>query len=73
MKPSKLSHNITSLYNRHADEPDFDCEFLSGDSINARGNESILDPDPDEEFADDYNDRDWDTDIYDPYLEQSYY
>lgn len=41
-------NNITSLYNRHHDEPDFDCEFLLGDSLEIRGNENMLDPDPDE-------------------------
>lgn len=66
-------NNITSLYSRHQDEPDFDCEFLKDDSIDSRGNEDILDPDPDYNFEDDYNDSQWDVDTYDPYLEQTYY
>lgn len=64
--------NITALYSRHEDEPDFDCEFLYDDGMDSRGNESILDPDP-EDYKDVFNDSEWDTDVYDPYLEQTYY
>ncbi|RZJ52358.1 MAG: hypothetical protein EOO44_12080 [Flavobacterium sp.] len=66
----KLGINtITALYNRNDDEPDFDCEFLYGEVLN----ESILDPEQDDDFKDDYNDNEWDTNIYDPYMEQTYY
>ncbi|MBE8726479.1 hypothetical protein [Flavobacterium hungaricum] len=61
---------ITALYNRNEDEPDFDCEFLYGDTMDE--GESILDPEADE-LNDDYNDNEWNTDLYDPYLEQTYY
>lgn len=63
---------ITDLYSRHHDEPDFDCEFLKTDSLDVYQNETILDTDP-EEYTDDYNDKQWDTEVYDPYQEQSYY
>lgn len=66
-----LNH-ITDLYNRYEGEPDFDCEFLKTDGLDTYENETILDPEP-EEYADDYNDREWDNELYDPYQEQTYY
>ncbi|GAA3757273.1 hypothetical protein [Flavobacterium ginsengiterrae] len=66
-------NNITSLYSRHEDEPDFDCEFLYGDGIESRGNENILDPDPDDYIKNGYNDSRWNADVFNPYVEQTYY
>lgn len=63
---------VFDLYSKHHDEPDFDCEFLQDISQDFYQNNSI-DSDSEEDFADDYNDNQWDADIYDPYLESTYY
>ncbi|GAA3729467.1 hypothetical protein GCM10022422_09450 [Flavobacterium ginsengisoli] len=60
------------LYDKHDDEPDFDCEFLQGISYNEE-NENTIDAEADEDFADLYNDNQWDVDIYDPYSESTYF
>mgnify|MGYP003575683337 FL=1 len=60
------------LYQKYEDEPDFDCEFLNGISYNEE-TENTIDAETDEDFADLYNDNQWDVDIYDPYLESTYF
>ncbi|WET02426.1 hypothetical protein [Flavobacterium sp. YJ01] len=64
---------ITDLYRKNDDEPDFDCEFLSAANHDYIQEENIIDPDSDEELSDEFNDNQWDADIYDPYLESTYY
>lgn len=70
------SENTTGLIDLHAknhDEPDFDCEFLHATLNDYIESESITDPDPEEDYSDDYHDREWDMDIYDPYQESAYF
>ncbi|MCR4033793.1 MULTISPECIES: hypothetical protein [Flavobacterium] len=67
----KSTSQLADLYQRHDDEPDFDCEFLKG--ISHDHSENIIDLEPEEDHTDDYNDNQWDADIYDPYLESTYY
>ncbi|QSW90142.1 hypothetical protein J0383_04820 [Flavobacterium endoglycinae] len=62
---------ILDLYRKHEDEPDFDCEFLKG--ITHEQTENSIDLDSEQEQMDDYNDYEWDPEIYDPYLESTYY
>ncbi|HEY1194882.1 hypothetical protein [Flavobacterium sp.] len=59
------------LYLKYDDEPDFDCEFLQ--DITHDSNENVIDVDSEEDLMDDYNDDQWDAEIYDPYLESTYY
>lgn len=70
---SKKEHSsqIANLYVKYEDEPDFDCEFLEG--INNDHTESVIDIESEDEFKDDYNDSQWEADLYDPYLESTYY
>ncbi len=70
--PLKSRVNCPDLYQKSDDEPDFDCEFLYA-STDGIENESIIDPDPEDERLDEFNDNQWDADIYDPYLESTYY
>lgn len=64
---------VMDLYYKYEDEPDFDCEFLHGISYEYEQNESSIDSEYEEELIDEYNDNQWDTDIYDPYLESTYF
>ncbi|MEL1253090.1 hypothetical protein AAEO57_04845 [Flavobacterium sp. DGU38] len=64
---------LVDLYLKNHDEPDFDCEFLCGISHYYNENENTIDPETDEDPADLYNDNQWDADIYDPYVESSYF
>jgi len=69
------AHNenlLTDLYSRSDDEPDFDCEFL-GTAYSCSENENIIDLESEDELTDQFNDNQWDADIYDPYLESTYY
>lgn len=68
----KQTSTSLDLYHKHEDEPDFDCEFLHGISYNEE-TENTIDAEADEDFADLYNDNQWDVDIYDPYLESTYF
>ncbi|WP_433831210.1 hypothetical protein [Flavobacterium anhuiense] len=63
--------SVMDLYQKHNDEPDFDCEFLQ--AIGHNYSENIIDIETEEEQTDDYNDTHWDAAIYDPYLESNYY
>ena len=63
---------LTDLYSKSDDEPDFDCEFLDT-AYNCSENESLIDLDSEDDLADQFNDNQWDADIYDPYLESTYY
>lgn len=65
------SEFITDLYHRCYDEPDFDCEFLN--SVSYDSSESIIDIESEDELTDEFNDNQWDVEIYDPYLESTYY
>lgn len=69
----QTSTSVVDLYYKHHDEPDFDCEFLHGISHYYEENENTIDSEMDEDFADSYNDNQWDADIYDPYLESTYF
>lgn len=62
---------VVNLYHKYEDEPDFDCEFL--ESTTHDYSESIIDLENEEKQMDDYNDSQWEADIYDPYLESTYY
>jgi len=62
---------VVDLYYKYDDEPDFDCEFLSG--ISYDDNKNVIDLEFDEDLADDYKDNEWDVNIYDPYLESTYF
>lgn len=64
---------LVDLYYKHQDEPDFDCEFIYGISQYYNENENIIDPETDEDPGDLFNDNEWDADIYDPYLESTYF
>ena len=66
---SKLLGN---LYHKSEDEPDFDCEFLHA-AHDLNEYESIIDPESDDQLLDEFNDNQWDADIYDPYVESTYY
>lgn len=63
---------LTDLYRKFEDEPDFDCEFLHA-AHNQSENESIIDPESEDDLLDEFDDNQWDADIYDPYLESTYY
>lgn len=65
--------SVIDFYKKHHDEPDFDCEFLYSTNQYDEQDETILDLESDEEFDDQYNDKDWDVSIYDPYLESTYF
>lgn len=62
---------VINLYHKPEDEPDFDCEFLQG--IHYDYSENRIDLESEEDDADEYNDNLWDADIYDPYLESTYF
>lgn len=64
---------LIDLHYKYDDEPDFDCEFLHSSALHYDDNESTIDPDQEEDLTDHYNDRTWDMDMYDPYLESTYY
>jgi hypothetical protein len=66
------SNHLTDLYHKCEYEPDFDCEFLHA-GHDRRENESIIDSESEDELLDEFNDNMWDVDIYDPYLESTYY
>lgn len=65
--------SVHLLYSRDIDEPDFDCEFLR--TVNSDFSENMIDlnSEEEEEQADDFNDNQWDAEIYDPYEESAYY
>ncbi|CAM3766820.1 hypothetical protein [Flavobacterium chungbukense] len=64
---------LEDLYRKNDDEPDFDCEFLFEANHDYLQKENMIDPDSDEELSDEFNDNQWDADIYDPYLESTYF
>lgn len=64
---------LADLYRKNDDEPDFDCEFLSAGIDDYTEEENIIDPDSEDELLDEFNDNQWDANIYDPYLESTYY
>ncbi|MFD1604179.1 hypothetical protein ACFSJW_08260 [Flavobacterium artemisiae] len=66
------STSMVDLYHKHHDEPDFDCEFLSISNYYEESDNTI-DSEDGEDLADLYNDNQWDVDIYDPYLESTYF
>ncbi|UPZ14808.1 hypothetical protein [Flavobacterium humidisoli] len=73
IQPDIQNSNLLSyLYHKSEDEPDFDCEFLHA-AHDLNENESIIDPESDDELLDEFNDNQWDADIYDPYVESTYY
>ncbi|MDQ1166481.1 hypothetical protein [Flavobacterium sp. SORGH_AS_0622] len=63
---------LTDLYSRSDDEPDFDCEFLDA-AYSCSENENVIDLESQDELTDLFNDNQWDAEIYDPYLESTYY
>ncbi|MCP2029728.1 hypothetical protein L1276_004922 [Flavobacterium sp. HSC-32F16] len=67
------SNLLTDLYRKYDDEPDFDCEFLCDAAFDQHKDENIIDPESEDDFLDEFNDNQWDADIYDPYLESTYY
>lgn len=63
---------LTDLYYKYEDEPDFDCEFLTkSQEFAEEGNIDELESE--DNFIDSYGDDEWDADIYDPYLESTYF
>lgn len=62
---------VVNLYQKYEDEPDFDCEFLQGISVDS--GENVIDLEYEEDYMDDYKDNQWEADVYDPYLESTYY
>lgn len=63
---------LTDSYPLFDDEPDFDCEFLSS-SHDWNESENTIDAESEDDLADEFNDNQWDADIYDPYMESAYY
>ncbi len=68
----KNSNLLTDLYHKCEHEPDFDCEFLNVAHDHSE-NENTIDSEFEDDFLDEFNDNIWDVDIYDPYLESTYY
>lgn len=62
---------ITDLYYRYEDEPDFDCEFLTVQDFTEQ--ENIDELESEDNLIDSYGDDEWDAEVYDPYLESSYF
>lgn len=62
---------ITDLYYKYEDEPDFDCEFLTIQDFTEE--ENIDELESEDNLIDSYGDDEWDADVYDPYLESSYF
>lgn len=71
---NQSTSKVINLYYKHEDEPDFDCEFLPGINSGYSEDENSIDFDSEEEdHIDEYHDDQWDMDIYDPYLESTYF
>ncbi|WP_369014930.1 hypothetical protein [Flavobacterium anhuiense] len=60
---------LADLYRKNDDEPDFDCEFLYPEHHDFAEEHNIIDPGSEDELLDEFNDSQWDADIYNPYLE----
>ncbi|KFF02882.1 hypothetical protein [Flavobacterium reichenbachii] len=67
----KHQTTIADLYYKYEDEPDFDCEFLINSEEFAE--QENIDELESEDYIDNYGDDKWDADIYDPYLESTYF
>ncbi|TDW51629.1 hypothetical protein EV144_101305 [Flavobacterium sp. 270] len=70
---TQSSTELIDLHYKYEDEPDFDCEFLNTAVYDYNENESMIDPEPEEDLTDHYNDHNWDMNIYDPYQESFNY